>query len=179
MTDFEVTSSLISSHSSTESRNSDEEKISHEELVEALSDVSGRMISVIQEKRNLQKSLKTTVFEKENLQQDLSKAISDIKTLEERIEEKMNKSAPQTNQQEVISKLVFENAHLKKLFENFKFSQKSLDSMLAETRRFHNLSGLGYSPQENISRSYKVSTSKNIFLITSISNILRIAIIMY
>ena len=35
--------------------------------------------------------------------------------------------------------------------------------MLAETRRSHNLSGLGYSPQKNISRSYKASTSKNNF----------------
>ena len=36
--------------------------------------------------------------------------------------------------------------------------------MLAETRRSHNLSGLGYSPQKNISRSHKPSTSKNNFL---------------
>ena len=36
--------------------------------------------------------------------------------------------------------------------------------MLAETRRSHNLSRLGYSPQENISRSHKASTSKNHFL---------------
>ena len=35
--------------------------------------------------------------------------------------------------------------------------------MLAETKRSHNMSGLGYSPQENISRSYKTSTSKNTF----------------
>ena len=35
--------------------------------------------------------------------------------------------------------------------------------MLAETRRPHNLSGLGYSPQENSFRSYKASTSKNNF----------------
>ena len=117
MADFEVTSSLISSHSSTESKNSDEEKISHEELVEAFSDVCSRLKLVIQEKRSLQKSLETALFEKENLQQDLSKAISDRKTLEEKIEEKM-KSAPQ-NQQEVISKLVSENTHLKKLFEKF------------------------------------------------------------
>ena len=74
---------------------------------------------MIQEKRSLQKSLESTLFEKENLQQDLLKVISDKKTLEERLEEKMNKSAPQTNQQEVISKLASENAHLKKLFEKF------------------------------------------------------------
>ena len=74
---------------------------------------------MIQEKRNLQKSLESALFEKENLQQDLSKVISDKKTLEEKLEEKMNKSAPQTNQQEVISKLVSENAHLKFFFEKF------------------------------------------------------------
>ena len=74
---------------------------------------------MIQEKRSLQKSLESTLFEKENLQQDFSKVISDKKTLEERFEETMNKSALQTNQQEVISKLAFENARLKKLFEKF------------------------------------------------------------
>ena len=74
---------------------------------------------MIKEKRSLQKSFESTLFEKENLQQDLLKAISDKKSLEEKIEEKMNKSTPQTNQQEVISKLVSENAHLKKLFEKF------------------------------------------------------------
>ena len=67
----------------------------------------------------MQKSLKSTLFEKENLQQDLSKAIFDRKTLEEKLEEKMNKSAPQTNQQEVILKLASENVHLKKLFKKF------------------------------------------------------------
>ena len=94
MADYEVTSSPFSSHSSIESRNSDEEELSHEELVEALSDVCSRLKSMIQEKRSLQKSLESTLFEKENLQQDLSKAISDKKTLEERLEQKMNKSAP-------------------------------------------------------------------------------------
>ena len=43
MADFEVTSSLISSHSSTKSKNSDEETISHEELVEALFNVCNRL----------------------------------------------------------------------------------------------------------------------------------------
>ena len=93
MADFEVTLSLISSHSSTEFRNSDEEKIFHEELVEALFDVCIKLKTVTQEKRSLQKSLETALFEKENLQQDLSKSISDRKTLEEKM-----KSAPQTNQ---------------------------------------------------------------------------------
>ena len=73
----------------------------------------------------------------------------------------MNKSTPQTNQQEVISKLVSENDHLKKLFEKFQFSQKSLDTMLARTRRSHNLNELGYSPQQNNSRSHAASISKN------------------
>ena len=35
--------------------------------------------------------------------------------------------------------------------------------MLAEIRRSHNLSGLGYSPQKNIFISHKASTSKNYF----------------
>ena len=33
--------------------------------------------------------------------------------------------------------------------------------MLAGTRRSHNLNGLGYSPQQNNSRSHTASTSKN------------------
>ena len=33
--------------------------------------------------------------------------------------------------------------------------------MLAGTRRSHNLNGLGYSPQQNNSRSHAASTSKN------------------
>ena len=70
---------------------------------------------------------------KKKLQKELSKAISDKMALEEKIEEKTNKSTSQTNQQEIIFKLASENDHLKKLFENFKFSQKSLNSMLAET----------------------------------------------
>ena len=64
MADFEVTSSPFSSHSSTKSRNSDEEELSHEELVEALSDVCSRLKLVIKEKRSLQKSLKSILFEK-------------------------------------------------------------------------------------------------------------------
>ena len=35
--------------------------------------------------------------------------------------------------------------------------------MLVGTRRAHNLNGLGYSPQQNTSRSHIVSTSKNNF----------------
>ena len=35
--------------------------------------------------------------------------------------------------------------------------------MLASNRRSHNLSGLGYSPQQNISKSHNASISKNNF----------------
>ena len=59
----------------------------------------------------------------------------DKKTLEEKFEKKISKSTPQPDQQEIILKLTSENDYLKKLFEKFKFSQKSLDSILAETRR--------------------------------------------
>ena len=83
------------------------------------------------------------------------------KSFQEKIEEKTSKSIPQANQQEKISKLISENTRLKVLFENFQFSQKSLDTMLAEIRRFHNLNGLGYSPQQNYSRSHVTSTNKN------------------
>ena len=38
-----------------------------------------------------------------------------------------------------------------------------MDTILAGTRRSHNLSGLGYSPQQNICRSHNASTSKNNF----------------
>ena len=100
----------------------------------------------------MEKSLETTLFEKENLRKDLSKTISDKKSLEEKIEEEISKSIPQANQQEEISKLISENTRLKKLFEKFQFSQKSLDSMLAGTRRSHNLNGLGYSSHQNNSR---------------------------
>ena len=51
------------------------------------------------------------------MQKELSKAISDKKTLEEKFEKKISKSAPQTNQQEVISKLTFENNHFKKFLK--------------------------------------------------------------
>ena len=116
---YEVTSSSFSSHSSNKSRIYDEDELSHEELVEVLSDVCSRFKSVIKEKRSLQKSLESILLEKEILQKDLSKAISDKKTLEERLEEEISKSTPQTDQQEIISKLSSENAHLKKLFEKF------------------------------------------------------------
>ena len=76
MADFEVTSSFISSHSSSETKNSDEEKVSHEELVEALSEVCGKLKIMTQEKKSLQKSLEIALFEKENLQQELSKVVS-------------------------------------------------------------------------------------------------------
>ena len=119
MADYEVTSSPFSSHSSNKSRNSDEDELSHKELVEALSDVCSRLKSVFKEKRSLQKSLESALFEKENLQKDLSKVISDKKTLEERLDEEMSKSAPQINQQEVISKLSSKNNHLKNSLKKF------------------------------------------------------------
>ena len=53
MADFEVISSPFSSHSSSKSRNSNEEELSHEKLVEALSDICNRLKSVIKEKRSL------------------------------------------------------------------------------------------------------------------------------
>ena len=64
MADHEVTSSPFSSHSSNNFRISDEEKISHEELVEALSDVCSKLKSMNKEKRSLQKSLESILFEK-------------------------------------------------------------------------------------------------------------------
>ena len=66
MADFEVTSSPFSSHSSTKSRNSDEEELSHEELVKALSDVCSRLKSVIQEKK-VYKNLLNQLFLKKRI----------------------------------------------------------------------------------------------------------------
>ena len=67
MENCKVTSSPFSSHSSNNSRMSDEDELSHEELVEALSDVRNKLKSVNKEKRSLQKSLKSILFTKENL----------------------------------------------------------------------------------------------------------------
>ena len=142
MVDHEVTSSPFSSHSSNNSRIFDEDELSHEVLVETLSDVCSKLKSMNKEKRSLQKFIESILFEKENLQKQLLKIISDKKTLEEKIEEKISKSTPQPDQQEIISKLAYKNDHLKKLFKKFKFSQKSLDSILIEIRRSHTLSGL-------------------------------------
>ena len=114
MADYEVTSSPFSSHSSNKYRISDEDELSHEELVVALSDVCSRLKSVIKEKSSMQKSLESILFEKKNLPKDLSKVISNKKTLEEKLEKKISKSTPQPDQQEIISKLASENAHLKK-----------------------------------------------------------------
>ena len=63
MADYEVTSSPFSSHSLNKSRISDEDELSHEELVEALSDVCSKLKSVNKEKRSLQKSLESILFE--------------------------------------------------------------------------------------------------------------------
>ena len=67
MVDHEVTSSPFTSHSSNNSRISDEDELSYEELVEALSDVCSKLKSVNKEKRSLQTSLESILFEKENL----------------------------------------------------------------------------------------------------------------
>ena len=98
MVDHEVTSSSFTSHFSNNSRISDEDELSHEELVEALSKVCSKLKSVNKEKRSLSKFLESILFEKENLQKELSKVISDKKTLEEKIEEKISKSTPQPDQ---------------------------------------------------------------------------------
>ena len=66
MADHEITSSPFSSHSSNNSRIYDKDELSHEELVEALSDVCNKLKSVNKEKRSLQKSLKSILFEKKN-----------------------------------------------------------------------------------------------------------------
>ena len=94
MTNYEVTSSPFSSHSSNKSKISDEDELSHEELVEALSDVCCKLKSVNKEKKALQKSLKSILIEKENLQKTLSNTIFDKKSLEEKFEEMINKSTP-------------------------------------------------------------------------------------
>ena len=62
MADHEVVSSPFSSHSSNKSRNSDEDEMSHEELVEAPYDVCSRLKSVIKEKKSLQKSLESILL---------------------------------------------------------------------------------------------------------------------
>ena len=64
MADHEITSSPFTSHSSNNSRISDEDELSHEELVEALSDICNKLKSVNKEKRSLQKSLEFIFFEK-------------------------------------------------------------------------------------------------------------------
>ena len=53
MVDHEVISSPFSSHSSNNSRISDEDELSHEELVEALSNVCNKLKSVNKEKKSL------------------------------------------------------------------------------------------------------------------------------
>ena len=65
----------------------------------------------------------------------------------------------QIDQQEIISKLTSENESLKRCFKKFFFSHKLLDSMLASTRRSHNLVGLGYSSQ--MVATHYASTSKH------------------
>ena len=65
-----------------------------------------KLKSLNKEKKALQKSLESSLIEKENLQKDLSNAIFDKKKfLKEKFEEMINKSTPQNDQQEIISKL--------------------------------------------------------------------------
>ena len=98
MVDHEVTSYPFTSHSLNNSRISNEDELSHEELVEALYKVCSKLKSMNKEKWSLQKSLETILFEKKNLQKELSKVISDKKSLEEKIEKMINKSTPQSDQ---------------------------------------------------------------------------------
>ena len=74
MVDHEVTSSPSTSHSFN-SRLSEDDELSHEELVEALSQVCCKLKSVNKEKEVLQKSFESLLFEKERLQKDFLKAI--------------------------------------------------------------------------------------------------------
>ena len=90
-----------------------------------------------------------------------SKAISKKKSLEEKLEEMIKRSSPQSDQQEIISKLTSKNESLKRRLEKFFFSQKSLDSMLTSTKRSHNLVELGYSSTHDISHDHIASTSKH------------------
>ena len=78
MADFEVTSSPFSFHSSTESKNSDEEELSHEELVESLFDVCSRLKSVIQEKE-VCKNLLNQLFLKKRIYNMIFQKLFQIK----------------------------------------------------------------------------------------------------
>ena len=112
MVDHEVTSFPSTSHSFlSDSRLSEDNELSHEELVEALSQVCCKLKSVNKEKKSLQKFFESLLFEKK-LQKDLSKAISEKRSLEEKVEEMIKRSTPQNNQQETMSKLTFENKYL-------------------------------------------------------------------
>ena len=64
MADHEVTSSPFFSHSSNNSKISDEDELSHEELIESLSDVCSKLKSVNKEKKSFQKFLESILFEK-------------------------------------------------------------------------------------------------------------------
>ena len=68
MTDHEVTSPPSTSHSFTSnSRLIEDDELSYEELVEALSKVYFKFKSVNKEKKTLQKSLESILIKKENL----------------------------------------------------------------------------------------------------------------
>ena len=71
MADYEVTSPLSTSHSFlSNSRITDEDELSYEELVEALFEVCCKLKSMCKEKKSLQKSLDSLLFKKESLQKD-------------------------------------------------------------------------------------------------------------
>ena len=74
MADHEVTSSPYSSHSLSNSRITEDDEPSYEELVESLSEVCYKLKSVSKEKKILQKSFEIILFEKKRLEKDLSTA---------------------------------------------------------------------------------------------------------
>ena len=68
MANHEVTSPPSTSHSfMSNSRLTDDDELSHEDLVEALSQVCYKLKLVNKEKKSLQKFLKSLLFEKESL----------------------------------------------------------------------------------------------------------------
>ena len=104
MVDHEVTSSPSTSHSfMSYSKLTDDDELSHEELVETLSQVCYKLKSVNKEKKTLQKSLKSLLFEKENLQKDFSKIIFKKKSFEEKLEGMIKRSAPQDGQHDYFN----------------------------------------------------------------------------
>ena len=95
MADHEVTSPPSTSHSFISNfRHTEDDELSHEELVEALSQVCCKLKSVSKEKKVLEKSLESLLSQKENLQKDFSKVISEKKSLEEKLKKMIKRSSP-------------------------------------------------------------------------------------